>query len=196
MKRIVLFLIPLTVLIGTAACKSKKKEKPASERFFPVLSFIKSQVAHVDTGLYSIRHIDLSDTIRTDTVFVQREKFRELAAEFLQLPDISDPKYDDRFREDRSYDETINRVFIVCTPVSPEKEQIQRQEVLIHQGPEGDKVTSIIIDYNFSNKDSSVQKRMLWQADRSFQVATTRQLAGKPETVSVYKVIWSGDDVE
>src|SRR5688500_18346072 len=167
MKRIGLCFTAILILLVAVSCKSKKKEIPAAERFFPVVSFIKSQVAHVDTGLYSIRRVDLSDTLHTDTVFYKREDFRTLAAEFLQIPDLSDPEYHDRYKEERNHDETINRVFIVYTPVKPEDEQIQRQEVLIQQRPEGDKVTSFIIDYSIQNRDSSVQKRMLWQADKS-----------------------------
>lgn len=178
------------------ACKSKKKEKPESERFFPVLSFIKSQVAHVDTGLYSIRKIVPVDSTRSDTIYFPREQFRQLASEFLSIPDLADPKFEDRFLEVKQFDETMKRVIITYTPVNPEKEEITRQEVLILPDPTGDKVTSIIIDYSVSNRDSSVQKRMLWQVDKSFQVAATRQLAGKPETNSVYKVTWNEDDNE
>jgi hypothetical protein len=196
MKRIGLPVLLAIVIAGFISCKSKKKDIPASDRFIPVLSFIKSQVAKVDTGLYSIKKVNLTDTSASDTMFYQRENFRQLASEFLEIPDISDPKFFDRYKEVRSYDETINRVFIVCTPIKPEREQIQKQEVIIQQGPEGDKITNIIIDYYINTKDSSLQKRMLWQADRSFQVATTRQLPGQPETITVYKVIWNEDDQE
>ena len=32
---------------------------------------------------------------------------------------------------------------------------------------------------------------MLWKVDESFQVTTTKQLAGQPETTSTIKVIWN-----
>jgi hypothetical protein len=182
------------ILLSCLACKSKKKEEPGKEKFFPVLSFIKSQVAHVDSSLYSIRKIIYVDSTRNDTIYFKREQFHDLAADFLSLPDLSSSKYEDRFKEEKQFDETLNRVIITYQPLEPGKEEIQRQEVLIQPGPSGDKVTSIIIDYFINNKDSSVQKRMLWQVDKSFQVATMRQLPGQPETNSTLRVIWNEDD--
>ena len=38
---------------------SNKEEEKDEERFFPVLPIIRSQVAEVDTSLYSIRKITL-----------------------------------------------------------------------------------------------------------------------------------------
>jgi len=182
------------VLLSFFSCKSKKKDEPGKEKFFPVLSFIKSQVAHIDTSLYSIRKIVYVDSTRNDTVYYRREQFRGLAADFLSIPDLSSSKYEDRFKEEKLFDETLNSVIITYQPLNPDKEEIQRQEVLIRPDPTGDKVTTIIIDYFINNKDSSVQKRMLWQVDKSFQVSTTRQLPGQPEINSTLRVIWNEDD--
>ena len=193
MKKIWLLLFISIALFSFISCKQKKEAKPENERFFPVLSFIKSQVAEVDTSLYSIRKITYIDSIRSDTVYYPRNQFRELAKDFLNIPDLADSKYEDRFIEKNAFDETLNRVIITCEPINPEKEEIQRQEVLIRPDPSGDKVTSIIIDRMISTKDSSVQKRMLWQVDKSFQVATIRQLPGQPETSSTFRVIWNED---
>ena len=195
MKKIGLALFFFLVLVSTDGCKQKKKDKKEEDRFFPVLSIIKSQVAQVDTSLYSIRKITFVDSTRSDTVFYRREQFRELAVDFLTLPDISDSKYKDRFKEEKQFEETLNRAIFSYLPVNPEKEEIQRQQLLIRPGPPEDKITSIIIDYLKSNKDSSVQKNMLWQVDKSFQVTTIRQLPGQMETTTTYKVVWNeGND--
>jgi hypothetical protein len=196
MKKLSLLISVFLALFLLISCKQKKKEKPPNERFFPVLSFIKSQVAQVDTSLFSIRKVIYVDSAKTDTTYYPREKFKDLATDFLNIPDLADPKYAERFKEEKQFDETLNRVILTYLPVTDEKEEIQRQEVLIHPDPSGDKITSIIIDYFINNKDSSVQKKMLWQVDQSFQVTTTRQLAGQPETNSTYKVIWNEENEE
>jgi hypothetical protein len=188
MKKIWLPALLYPTLFSFIGCKQKKNEN------FPVLSFIKSQVAHVDSSLYSIRKIIYSDSTKTDTFYYKREQFRELASDFLNIPDIAESKYKDRFTEEKQFDETLNRVIIHYQPKNPEKEIIQRQEILIRPDPPDDKITSIIIDYLISNKDSIVQKRMLWQVDKSFQVTTIRQLPGQQETNSIYKVIWNEED--
>ena len=196
MKKNLFLLIIISALLLPGACKQKKKEKPAEDRFFPVLSFIRSQVAHIDTSLYPIRKLVYVDSTRTDTLFVKREQFRELASDFLRLPDLSDSKFEDRYIEKKTFDTTLNRVILILEPVKPEKEEIQRQEVLIRPDNTGDRVTSIIIDYLLSSKDSLVQKRMLWQVDKSFQVITTRQLPGQAETITASKVIWNEENDE
>jgi hypothetical protein len=178
-------------LVLIVSCKQKKKDNPGSGQFLSVLSFIKSQVAQVDTSLNAVRKIIYVDSVKTDTIYYHREQFRELASDFLALPDISAAEYKERFKEETQFDETMKRVIISYQPVDPEKEEIQRQEVLVRPDPSGDKVTSIIIDYILDTKDSSVQKKLLWQVDRSFQVTTTRQLPGQPETITTFKVIWN-----
>jgi hypothetical protein len=181
-------------LLCFIACRQKKKDK--QEEFFPVISYIQSQVAHVDTSLYPIRKIVSVDSLRNDTIYMRREAFREAARDFLSLPDLSASKYADRYTEDKQFDETMNRVLIVYTPVKPEKEEIQRQEILIEPDPGGDKVTNIIIHSIIHTRDSLVEKRLLWTVDKSFQVISTRQLPGQAETTSTFRVIWNEDDNE
>jgi hypothetical protein len=196
MKKNLFLLVIILALLLSGACKQKKKEKRPEDRFFPVLSFIQSQVAHIDTSLYPIRKLVYVDSTRTDTLFIKREQFRELASDFLRLPDLSDSKFEDRYIEKRTFDTTLNRVILILEPVKPEKEEIQRQEVLIRPDNTGDRVTSIIIDYLLNNKDSLVQKRMLWQVDKSFQVIITRQLPGQAEMSTTSKVIWNEENDE
>ena len=186
-----LFAVGLVLQFATTC---KQKEKFHKEKFFPVLSFIQSQVADIDTSLHSIYKLVYVDSLRIDTLYVHRENFRKEAKDFLSIPDISTAKYQDRYTEEKIIDETMNRVLLVYTPLSPEKEEIQRQEVLIKPDPSGDKVTNIIINSVVNTRDSAVQKRLLWKIDESFQVTTIRQVAGQAETTSTIKVVWNEDE--
>ena len=188
MKKSSLVLSALLALLVSCGSSDKEEKK---ESFFPVDAFLKSQVAQVDTTLNTIRQYIIFDSTRTDTNFIRREQFRALAKDFLELPDISASKYSKRYTEVKQFDETLNRVLLTYMPVDPGKELIQRQEVLIKPDPGGDKITSIIINTVNNTKDSAVQKRMLWQVDKSFQVVTTRQLVGQPETTTTVKVVWN-----
>jgi len=184
--------LAILVLLSVLSCK--QKEKDTREKFFPVLSFIQSQVADIDTSLHSIYKLVYVDSLRTDTFYIHRENFREEAKDFLSVPDISVSKYRDRYAEEKLFDETMNRVLITYTPLKPEKEEIQRQEVLIKPDPSGDRVTNIIINLGTNTKDSAVQKRLLWKVDESFRVTTIKQLAGQPETTSTIKVVWNENE--
>ena len=85
----------------------------------------------------------------------------------------------------------LNSVIITYTPEDPENSVIQRQEMLITPDPAGDRVRNIFVDYLLNNRDSMVQKRMLWLVDRSFQVTTIKQKPGQPETIATTKVVWN-----
>lgn len=185
-------LVAALLLLSFIACK--QKEKSAKEKFFPVLSFLQSQVREIDTSLYTIRKLVYIDSVKTDTLYLRREQFREAAKDFLSIPDLSSSAYDDRYTEEKRFDETMNRVVLTYSPLKPEKEEIQDQEVLIKPDPAGDKITNIIINRIINTKDSSVQKRLLWTVDESFQVITTKQLNGQPETTSTIKVVWGENE--
>ncbi len=195
MKKYICFFSALFLL--SFACQQKKSNSGQNQKesFFPVLSFLKSQVAHVDTSLYPIKKIVFTDSIHSDTIFVPREQFRSLAKDFLDIPDLTDKKYKNRYTEEKLFDETLNRVIISYKPKNPDKEELQKQEVLIAPGSSGDKVNSIIINRLISNKDSFLQKNMLWQVDKSFQVTTIAQKPGQPEITTIMKIIW-GEDVD
>ena len=183
------------ILLMPSACKQKKKDD--KEKFFPVLSFIQSQVVNVDTSLYSIKKIVYIDSLQSDTVYIKREDFHNLAKDFLDIPDIADKKYSTRFIEERSFDETLNRVILSYKPIYPDKEELQKQEVLITPDvATEDKVTSIIIEKVIIDRNGFLQKNMLWQVDQSFLVTTTRQMPGQPETITTLKVTWNEKDNE
>ncbi|MGH2552585.1 MAG: hypothetical protein ACRDEB_02645, partial [Chitinophagaceae bacterium] len=78
------------------------------------------------------------------------------------------------------------------TPKNPDKEEIQKQELMVIPNlATGDQINSIIINKVVNNKDSLMQKNMLWQMDKSFQVVTILKKTGKPEIITTLKVSWN-----
>jgi hypothetical protein len=201
MENLFAYIMKLNIVLKLSVCcivvlpiSCKQKDKSKQEPFFPVLSFIKSQVADIDTSLYHIRKLTLLDSLRSDTISIPREQFREEAKDFLTIPDLSSSKYSDRYKEEKIFDETLNRVLLTYTPVAPDKEEIQRQEVLIKPNPSGDQITNIIINRSLNSRDSAVQKQLLWKVGEGFQVTTTKQLKGQPETTQTVKVTWGENE--
>jgi hypothetical protein len=183
------YVLPGLLIFLMSACREKKEEK--QEDFLPALPFIQNDVKDVDTSLYPIIKITWVDTTDADTVFVKREGFRDLAVDFLQIPDIASDEYKKRYTEEKFYDQSLNTVIFTYRPKNAEKEEIQRQEILISPNPTGDKVRSIIVERLITNKDSSVMKRMLWQINKSFQVVTSIQKPNIPERNFTLKVVWN-----
>ena len=179
------------------ACNNKNEKTDKSDEFFPVLAFIKSQVAHVDTSLYSIMKITYHDSLNSDTEYVRRENFKDLARDFISLPDLADAKYIKRYKQERYYDDMMNRVIISLLPVDASREEIQKQEVLITPNSAlGDKINSIIIEKVVSDRNGYLQQNLLWRTDKSFQVITIQQKPGEAESTSNVKVTWNEDKEE
>ncbi len=181
----------IALLIFFSACK--QNEKSEDKNFISVLSIIKKQVAHVDTSLYPIIKIITTDSLHSDTTYIPREEFAAAAKDFLEIPDLSDKKVAKKYKEEPAlHDKLINRVIITYLPIDPDNSEVKKQELLVTPAPgTEDKVTNIIIVKEISNRDSFVKKNMLWQMDKFFQVISTRQKKGAPETTSVLKVSWN-----
>jgi hypothetical protein len=189
MKKPISFLICTLFIIS---CKNKKATSTdeAPTDYFPVLSYIKSQVAHVDTSLYRIIKIVQKDSITKDTVYLKREQFREAAKDFLSIPDISSDDLKDEYTETKIFDPDLERAVLNYMPKERDKE-ITRQEVIIKPSPDGDKVQSIFINRVNSNEDSTVQKILFWEVDRKFKVITLVQRPNAPEKKTTEEVIWN-----
>jgi hypothetical protein len=192
MKNQILILLFGIAIITLPACKEKKGEKQKGA-FIPVLSIIKGQVNHIDTSLYSIIKVTYRDSMPADTEYIRREDIRLVAKDFLELPELSKKKY----IEENIPGPTDNLSTFTYRPIHPEKEDIQRVDLVIDPGlaETGQNVIkSIFIERGFSNRDSSIQKKMLWRIDKSFQVTTISQKEGREETTHTFKVVWNEDE--
>jgi hypothetical protein len=177
-------------LICLISCKSGKKEK---KNFVSVVSIIRQQVAKVDSGLYSIIKIVTTDSGHSDTSFIPREKFSDEAKDFLETPDLSDQKVAAQYKEEPAvHDQLLNRVILTYTPIDAGKQEFKKQELLATPIPGQDaQINDIIITREINNRDSFMQKKMLWQVDKSFQIVTTTQKPAKPEITTTIKVNWN-----
>lgn len=186
----------LAAMLPLALLSCKAKEKKEDKKFISVLSLIRKQVAHIDTSLYSIMKLVYIDSNRTDTTYIPREQFADAARDFLDIPDLADPKVAARFKEEPMImDQTIGRVIITYTPVDPGREECKSQQLLATPViGEETRVNNIIITREVSNRDSFLHRQMLWQMDRSFQVTTVSQKVGKPETTTTFKVTWNEEN--
>ena len=190
MKTYLFFLWYLLLL--TLSCKQKPKEE--EKKFISVLSLIEKQVAHIDTSLYAITRVVYSDSLHSDTAYIRREDFRSVAKEFLEIPDLSEKKVAKQYMEETRYDELLNRVIITYKPINSDGGEIKKQEIQVTPDlTTGDKVNNIIINRVINNRDGFLQKDMLWQIDKSFQVVTTTRQPGQPEKITTTKVTWNED---
>lgn len=180
----------MIVGIWITGCKDKSPDKQ-DPSFIPVLSIIESQLKGIDTSVYAIIRLDYSGD-SADTQYIRREDVRGMATDFLGTPVLTSA----RFEEENVPGPTEGLSTITYRPKSADKEEVQRIDVVLDPklSETGQSVIkSIFIDRGISGRDSVIQKKLLWQVDRSFQVTTIRQLAGQKETVNSFRVIWNQD---
>jgi len=158
------------------------------------LSINSSKKIHLDSFLDPITKYVYqgTDTLPSDTIYIPREEFKKAAADFLAILDLSIPSNARRFKEENRYDPLLERVILTYTPIKPNQEDWQKQEVMVKPDPATcDKVTTIIASKVQNNRNGLVQVEMLWLFDRSFQVTQTTQAPGKEPVITTYKVIWN-----
>lgn len=173
----------LTILL--VSCKGKKEDPAEKGGSFPVLSFIQSQVAHVDTSLYSITKIITVDST-SDTSYIKREDFRREAQEFLELPDIAAKKLVDDYTEEKTFDPLLNQAVLVYT-AKEEDAAVRKEQVYIEpDSGDGDKVKTFIID----REAEGGSKTLVWNVDSYFQIINRVAGADGRETIKVTKVVW------
>lgn len=183
------WIICIIIATSIVACKGKKKEEKKGQ-IFPVLSYLLAQVKNVDTSLYRIIKIETADSV-SDTSFIRREEFRSYAKDFLDIPDISSAKHRDDYDESNNYDDLLDKALLTYTSRNSDNE-IFRETVILDRDASGNSlVNTIIIDKQLKNKDSTVIKNMLWEANKRFQVITKTEVPNQPEKVRILQVVWN-----
>lgn len=184
-----LSILIITILL-ILSCKNQKKDtEKENQKFFPVLSFIKSQVAHVDTSVFRIIKIVQKDST-SDTTYLKREEFREAAKDFLIIPDIASDELKDEYTETKLFVQDLKQVALSYMPKESNNE-ITRQEVMIKPDANGDKVQSIFVNRTAESKNELIQKILFWEVDKQFKIVTLTRSPGQPEKKETVTVIWN-----
>lgn len=158
-----------------------------SKQYFPVISFLKSEIAYVDSLPAGIMKYWSSGSQR-DSGYIQLEEFHKLAGEFLS-PEINDSIFDSQFTETSFLDKSTNTgTFFYST--KNENIPVKRVDIVTAKGEIYDEVKSIYIEKNYRQADSFFVKKMFWKPKRNFQIITTRSKgSGKPMN-ELIKVVW------
>ncbi|MDB5253185.1 MAG: hypothetical protein JWP27_2354 [Flaviaesturariibacter sp.] len=178
---------PFLILTLLVCCKSKKAEEPSGS--FPVLSFIQSQVAQVDTSLYNITKVVTVDST-SDTSYLRREDFRKAAQDFLSLPDIASKKMRNGYTEERTYDQLLEMAVLTYT-ARDDDQPVRKEQVFIQPGNgDPDQVKKLIIDVEDGAGATAVRKNLIWNVGGSFQVVTGTTGPDGREKMVTTRVTW------
>lgn len=181
-------LIPLFFLTTLFACKQKEP----SSKFISAVSLIKQEVKHIDTSLYSIKRYTTVDTGATDTTFITRERFRSEVADFLQVPDLSDPRQAILYEEESQFDTLINRAIIAYRAKDPNKQPYRSIELFVEPNlATGDQVRTVWVIRLQSDRTGSEELKMIWQVGKSCSRTRITREPGGREAVHTTKWSWN-----
>ncbi len=167
-------------------CQQKKKEKKDTSKYFPVLSYLQSQVKHLDTSLFRFSKIETG----LDTVIINRSEIRKYAKDFLEVPDITKSEYGSDYRETNMYDSSLGMV-VMSYLADDEDLDYPRQEVQVIPSFGGnDQVKTIYIEKVEEEGKTTIEKKMIWEVNQYFQVRTITHKPNEPEKIHDLKIIW------
>lgn len=187
MKSIHIQFFILTALISSA-CNSGN-ETPEFEQtnktFFPVHSFIKSELAEIDSLPIAVfRYVSREG--KTDTSIIEKNLFRSQTEEFIQ-PDITTPELKDLYRETVFQDNSINAITLSYVP--KDQDAIIRK-IDVYVNPDNEKVKYIYIEKSEDKADSNFVRKMIWTAGKHFQVSTVISVNNRLLSESQEKYSW------
>jgi len=110
----------------------------------------------------------------------------------LETPDITKYSIGKKYKEDRSFDEKMNRILLIYTPMKDNLEVLRQELVVAPDEYTGSGIIkSVIIEKMKATKDSSIHQRLLWLADEKFQVVNIIEKNGQPVSTKITEVIWN-----
>ncbi len=187
-----LFLLALLSTLALYNCRnntSPGQKDNADREFYPIGSFIHSQLLYIDSMPLAVIKYTTLDNI-TDTAIMGKNDFKTIADTFM-TPDIGSPELKPQYKETSFIDATLGTVTLTYTAMDIDS-GIKKADVLLDQ--ESTSVKNIYIEKILPGTDSSVTKKMLWTANRNCQITTLIRKKGQPEKIVLERYVW--DDRE
>jgi hypothetical protein len=179
-------LLICTIILMTACSENEpKKFEQEDKTFYPIASFIKSELDLVDSLPLAVFKYTIKDQ-QTDTQLIAKPDFRKIAESFIS-PDITAEPLKKKYTETVFMDATINTVtFSYATDDATA--EIRKIDVFIN--PETDKVKNIYVEKISRGGDSAVIQKMIWTAGKHFSVSTILSLKEQPGLTVQEKYVW------
>ena len=187
-----LFLLVLLSTLALYNCRnntSPEQKDNADGEFYPIGSFIRSQLMYIDSMPLAVIKYTTLDNI-TDTAILEKSDFKTIAAAFM-TPDIGSPELMPQYKETSFIDATLGTVTLTYSAMHIDS-GIKKADILLDQ--ESTSVKNIYIEKILPGTDSSVTKKMLWTANRNCQITTLIRKKGQPEKIIRERYVW--DDRE
>ncbi|MEO6962010.1 MAG: hypothetical protein ABIY90_08590 [Puia sp.] len=188
-SRIMHFVLPFVLC---CACHDKPETPPVQKDYFPVLDYLESEIAGVDS-LPSKMTEYITRNGKTDSAILTLTAFNKLAAGFL-LPGLDSNRFEKRFEENSFLDQTTNLLSFTYS-TKDTSYGLRRVDVLAIPDPAGtDKVKSIYLESSALHGDTLILSKMFWNSGKSFSIIHIYQPAHGEAVTSQTKVVWNSSE--
>jgi hypothetical protein len=164
----------------------KQDSAAASAKYFPVMNFIKGQIAYVDSLPVGIKKYIVGT--KKGYVYIKPKEFHQLAAEFIPA-EISDDLFTKEYQETSFLDQSSNSATFFYTTKNASL-PVKRVDILTMKGDVYDQVKSIYLQKNYRSGDTAFTKKLYWKPQRSFQIITEVSAGSKKPVTEIVNVVW------
>lgn len=196
MRNVFILLLTGVVVLSIVSCKQQKssahnehtvvEDSSSKEPLYPYPQYIQSQIAYLDSVPLGIEKIVYENGVRTDSGFISREQFKELAKEFLE-PDPNIASLRNQYTESSFNDLSLNSITFTITSKNPEN-VLQQADILLN--PENKEVKYIIIKKQAQEGDIKETKSLMWIHNMNFRISTSTIDDDGKESKKEVKVVW------
>jgi hypothetical protein len=171
---------------------TKAKDEETRKNYFPVLDYMKSEIGYVDSTPIALLKYDIRDT-HTDSNFIKRPEFHELAKEFIPA-ELDSPYFQQHFTESSFFDQTSKSITFTYSSTDSTS-GLHRVDVLASPQSDGSsKVKSIYMEKTIDKKDIFILKKLYWVSQKSFFIIIITHPSGQNPVTQQIKVVWDNSD--
>src|SRR4051812_20931853 len=162
------FLMIATMCVVLIACNEKNEPKHSQtdtadrkkdtisdqpQPYFPVHSFVQSEIAYVDSLPVGLMKYTTRGT-KTDSQYIDLKQFHRLADEFVS-PELKDSTFTRHFRETSFFDRSTNNATFFYTTTN-DSVPLKRVDVVTAKGDVYDEVKSLYMEKNYTRGDTTI----------------------------------------
>jgi hypothetical protein len=197
MHKIILALFLFSTVVG---CGNKKQETaavaetnsdapPVSKTFFPVTSFLKGQLAELD----SIQVTPLLITVengKVDSLWLnEKATIKEFVKPFF-LQTIDTANLRNLFRATKFNDQTINAITFTYDPVAALPDSIKLKNWNIYINPETGEINKVYMLVEDGGNDKLYTQQLTWKTGYWAKITTLSKKQNGANAVKEQKLVW------
>jgi hypothetical protein len=171
---------------NSSAIQAKESE---DLNFFPVTSFLKGQMAELDSMQVTSLHT-ITVNAKIDSVWLKKEEIKPLLQDFF-FQEINPTNLTRFFKVTKFNDQSINAITFTYDPIKVLPDSITFRHWDIYINPETGKITKVYIVKLQNENGNSYTKQLTWQTDKWAKIITfLNKPDGNMELIKEGKVIW------